>query len=388
MTKNPRGNEHIKMSNLLHMGYGNGHQDATGILYKYQDKFKHVKVAGSPTDLFKNYSNLSEELAKSHVLIGHNRYTTVGTASENENNHPFVLDGFALIHNGTFTFGETGNEISNDYLRHLHPKINIDTDSFRFLTIFLNYFDEESRNGTRDRDKRVANALKRALACVGGKFSIFLTDLNYNSTYYIRNSDKMFYFKGEQYNGDWTLIGSTTHKNIDALSRSKKKRGVFTRIHTTNLMYEFIPRALKLYKITETEKMFDAIIKLDVKIKFDANIGQSSITTGDTAGKYDDKAFDLADFRAFYPNTYKMMEKHGMDYEGIWWYDGDYGGLEHNFTKQELKKFTKIAFTENIRVENVTEYYIEIILEDYQQLYESSYGTPLYDEMECDWRNE
>lgn len=63
-----------------------------------------------------------------HVIMGHTRMTTQGSASRNYNNHPFtgkVADGqFALAHNGVLS--------NDDLLRRIHdlPGSRIETDSY------------------------------------------------------------------------------------------------------------------------------------------------------------------------------------------------------------------------------------------------------------------
>lgn len=66
--------------------------------------------------------------AEAHVVMGHTRMTTQGSAKKNFNNHPFIGhvkgESFALAHNGTIW-----NDIELRRTKHL-PRTKVQTDSF------------------------------------------------------------------------------------------------------------------------------------------------------------------------------------------------------------------------------------------------------------------
>ena len=97
-------------------------KDATGIAYNNNGKLCIYKRP-LPASLMR-----FKIPADAHVIMGHTRMTTQGSAKKNYNNHPFLGqagdDTFALAHNGV---------LWNDYeLRHerLLPHTKIETDSY------------------------------------------------------------------------------------------------------------------------------------------------------------------------------------------------------------------------------------------------------------------
>ena len=97
-------------------------KDATGIAYNNNGKLCIYKRP-LPASLMR-----FKIPADAHVIMGHTRMTTQGSAKKNQNNHPFLGqagdDTFALAHNGV---------LWNDYeLRRekLLPGTKIETDSY------------------------------------------------------------------------------------------------------------------------------------------------------------------------------------------------------------------------------------------------------------------
>jgi amidophosphoribosyltransferase len=99
-------------------------QEASGIVACEEDAaqtkkhFNLIKGLGLVTDVFKDYSILQETL-KGSSSIGHNRYSTAGSANNKFNIQPFVVnyrDGnLALAHNGNLTnFRTLRTELQND----------------------------------------------------------------------------------------------------------------------------------------------------------------------------------------------------------------------------------------------------------------------------------
>jgi hypothetical protein len=76
-----------------------------------EDGLAHtIKVGGNPFNLIqtKDYADFIETSFKDHsrILIGHNRFATVGEKST-KNAHPFVCGNITMVHNGTLKEGST-----------------------------------------------------------------------------------------------------------------------------------------------------------------------------------------------------------------------------------------------------------------------------------------
>ncbi|NUN71440.1 MAG: class II glutamine amidotransferase, partial [Bacteroidetes bacterium] len=95
------------LHSLQHRG-----QEASGIVSseyredKRRQHFNIVKGMGLVTDVFKDYSILKDQL-KGRSAIGHNRYSTTGSANNEKNIQPLIVnyrDGnLAVAHNGNLT---------------------------------------------------------------------------------------------------------------------------------------------------------------------------------------------------------------------------------------------------------------------------------------------
>src|SRR5690348_5835448 len=74
---------------------------STGVLSVTHDKIVTVaKSVGTPWDLY-DTSSFRSLFSKSHtLLLGHNRYATVGAITKG-NAHPFEHDNVVGVHNGT-----------------------------------------------------------------------------------------------------------------------------------------------------------------------------------------------------------------------------------------------------------------------------------------------
>lgn len=96
--------------------------DATGIAYNFAG---HMQIYKRPLAAHKLNLHVPRNV---HVVMGHTRMTTQGSAAHNQNNHPFAgkTDGkaFALAHNGV---------LWNDKLLKLTeslPQTSVETDSY------------------------------------------------------------------------------------------------------------------------------------------------------------------------------------------------------------------------------------------------------------------
>ncbi|MBW7887070.1 MAG: amidophosphoribosyltransferase [Bacteroidetes bacterium] len=98
-------------------------QEASGIVSssynqkKQRTQFNIVKGLGLVTDVFRDYSILTEHL-KGNSAIGHNRYSTSGAANNKNNIQPFMVNyrngNLAIAHNGNLTnFRSIRNALQN-----------------------------------------------------------------------------------------------------------------------------------------------------------------------------------------------------------------------------------------------------------------------------------
>lgn len=96
--------------------------DATGIAYNTS---RGLQIYKRPLAAYRLHLRIP---AEAHVVMGHTRMTTQGSAKKNYNNHPFFgcVKGkrFALAHNGVLW-----NDRGLRHTKHL-PKIKIQTDSY------------------------------------------------------------------------------------------------------------------------------------------------------------------------------------------------------------------------------------------------------------------
>ena len=103
--------------------------DAIGIAYNTS---RGLQIYKRPLAAHRLHLNVP---AEAHVVLGHTRMTTQGSAKKNYNNHPFFGhvkgESFALAHNGVIW-----NDLELRRTKHL-PRTKVQTDSF-IAVIFSN----------------------------------------------------------------------------------------------------------------------------------------------------------------------------------------------------------------------------------------------------------
>ena len=96
--------------------------DATGVAYNTS---RGLQIYKRPLAAHRLHLRIP---AEAHVVMGHTRMTTQGSAKKNYNNHPFLgcVKGksFALAHNGVLW-----NDLEQRHAKHL-PRTKVQTDSF------------------------------------------------------------------------------------------------------------------------------------------------------------------------------------------------------------------------------------------------------------------
>jgi amidophosphoribosyltransferase len=143
-------------------------QDAAGIVTSHKGRFHMHKANGLVTNVFraKHISNLLGDMG-----IGHVRYPTAGTASEDEA-QPFYVSspyGIVLAHNGNLTNTKAlEKEIFEQDLRH----INTNTDSEILLNIFASELAKLQKLRINEHDifasvAKVHQRVSGAYACIG-----------------------------------------------------------------------------------------------------------------------------------------------------------------------------------------------------------------------------
>ncbi len=143
-------------------------QEASGIVTseydesKKRQRFNIVKGMGLVTDVFRDYKILAEQL-KGNSAIGHNRYSTTGSANNEKNIQPLIVNyrngNLAIAHNGNLTnFRTIRKELQNDG------------------TIFQTTSDTELLLHliARSKKKSQIDQIREALDRVEGAFSLLL----------------------------------------------------------------------------------------------------------------------------------------------------------------------------------------------------------------------
>lgn len=96
--------------------------DATGIAYNTS---RGLQIYKRPLAAYRLHLRIP---AEAHVVMGHTRMTTQGSAKKNFNNHPFLGhvkgESFALAHNGV-----VWNDLELRHAKHL-PRTKVQTDSY------------------------------------------------------------------------------------------------------------------------------------------------------------------------------------------------------------------------------------------------------------------
>ena len=117
--------------------------------------------------------NLKINFEKDWFVIGHNRFATGGDPNDNENNHPFWNDNYAIVHNGIIT--------NVDDLRKEHslPEDKIKTDSYIILELIEKFGMEN------DYDTEIN--LEKVISLLEGSFSIIIYDKKKDVLYYVKD---------------------------------------------------------------------------------------------------------------------------------------------------------------------------------------------------------
>jgi len=152
----------------------------------------------------------NKKLLKNNFLIGHNRLATTGNKKHNENNHPFKLNEFMLVHNGII---DNDDEIRKKY--NIPKKIQ--TDSYVILYLINHFVRLNNKNITKI--KKIKESIKKTTKILKGSFSVFLFDKLDNNIYYFKNDKTYFSFCLLD---NKVLIGTTDEKYFNYIYRDEK----------------------------------------------------------------------------------------------------------------------------------------------------------------------
>jgi glucosamine 6-phosphate synthetase-like amidotransferase/phosphosugar isomerase protein len=172
-----------------------GNRDAWGVYTIIDGKDYIHKNKGTPL-IDAEYRDVKGKIISHNVkfLLGHNRLKTQGSL-DNMNNHPFVGDRFAVVHNGS---------INNCSLIKKSEQLKYDetVDSYVILALLEKY--KDTYESTEDLIKYVAET-------ISGMFSIMIYDkLNDEFWYFKETSTTMSsYLMGE------TIVMSTNEASIE-----------------------------------------------------------------------------------------------------------------------------------------------------------------------------
>lgn len=135
---------------------------------------------------------------------------------KNQNNHPFKINEFSLVHNG----------IIHNY-KKLKKKYKIqsevETDSYIILYLINHFFSESKKE---DRVDKIIDAIKKTTKKICGNYSVILYDKRGSNIFYFRNDCVSFTFN---IIGKDLIVGSTNERNLNFIYEKKKSR---KRIHT------------------------------------------------------------------------------------------------------------------------------------------------------------
>jgi predicted glutamine amidotransferase len=144
--------------------------DATGVATVIDGEFKHLKNP-YPANVFAatdDYQNF--EFGR--IVIGHTRAQTQGAASDNENNHPFITDRLAVVHNGMIQ-----NDMVLIHEEKLKPKGKCDSEVIGLMI-------------EKIWRKNAIKAIVNAVAQIRGSMSVLMLDKDSN-LYAFRDSNPM-----------------------------------------------------------------------------------------------------------------------------------------------------------------------------------------------------
>ena len=150
----------------------------------------------------KNKDKKRELLKKTGLsfLVGHNRLSTLGKASNNQNNHPIETKHWIVVHNGCLWNYKTLAEIYN-------LKYDEEVDS-AIIPYLLEEFEANIKEKPLDAVISLASILE-------GSFSVVAYSKTDKCLYYFKNNKTNFYFSLVEDDKGKVILGSTNEESLN-----------------------------------------------------------------------------------------------------------------------------------------------------------------------------
>lgn len=216
------------------------HSTGMGVVRRFQDKMTIVKEPGHPFNLISrvDYGTALRDPAK--VLIGHNRYATMGEHTE-KNAHPFQFEHVMGAHNGT---------LDKWTIKHLHNSEKYDTDSEAIFS-HINTFN-----------------IRAAIDNMQGAWALTWYDIRTDTINFLRNSKRPLFYCYSQ--DRCTLIWASEIGMLKFLMKRSNlepfNKEYYDAEEDTHISWE-VPNSIN--------KKFDAPTKVEMKAKPIQHVGRS-----------------------------------------------------------------------------------------------------------------
>jgi len=196
------------------MGYYNGVKNVNGFV-KIGDNAESLIKNQSFTDVMKNKKNMT-------TAVFHTRHATHGKATENVNNHPFMLRDLLWIHNGIiWNYKELAEKYALPY--------SSECDSY-IIGLLIDYY--------LGKKLSIVDAITKAVEELDGYFAIALL---YNGKLYLVNGNGDLYINND-YNGYFIFASEKTNVfgNDVILSQHEKivDSGTIITVSNNTIVYD------------------------------------------------------------------------------------------------------------------------------------------------------
>lgn len=182
---------------------------------------------------------------------------------DNQNNHPFELGDFLLVHNGIISNAQALCEKYNF-------KGAITTDSYIILELIEYFFKKDKKKmGVNNRINRISMAIQKTCEKLHGGYSVVLYDKATKKTFYFKNIFQSFHLC--KY-GDKVLCGSTAKDNLDYLYFGMGKERISiksSRVYliTSDIKNPVVDITQRIFKQVRTKVLYNILLKENDFIK-------------------------------------------------------------------------------------------------------------------------
>lgn len=248
-----------------------GNTHATGMLALHTEKGHYIaKQPGGYMKFVHDFADKTTQwwLNNANTLIGHNRFATDGSASDNENNHPMTVGDWTIIHNGVLKLRKSGEGV----LAALGITEQCESDTYELLNLIIGFAPDDEKNMD---DSAVVQAVENALQHFKGSFSIFLYAPN-GRLYYFKESVKPYHFHATEFeDGTFIVQGSTESKDMADVSSKYEYRGHFYREVDSGVEdeYELIPHIHTVYVLDTAPKSIEEFVLKAIPFEYESEEG-------------------------------------------------------------------------------------------------------------------